>query len=240
MADSDTDQTINYDALTREALRGVVKKVLRDIEKHGLPGEHHLFISYDTCADGVIISKRLREEYPSEMTVVLQHRFWDLEIHEDHFQVKLTFNAIPERLIIPFKSIKVFYDPSVPYGLQFSASEMKVESVRRSPVLSDVTNQTDVTDRTPHTNDFSQPPLEYLAGKIPNLSTDTDTDTSISIGIRKISESVDTDNFELIDDEAIDVITDGSADETADQTETEERKKPATAEIVELDQFRKR
>ena len=234
MADNDTDQIIDYDALTREALRGVAKKVLSDIEKHGLPGEHHLFISFDTRADGVIISKRLREEYPSEMTVVLQHRFWDLEIHEDHFQVKLTFNAIPERLIIPFMSLKVFYDPSVPYGLQFSASEMKVESVGRSPVLSDATNRTDLPDRTPLTHDFSQPPLEYLAGKMPNLSTDTDTDTSINI--KEITELVDADNFELIDDEAIDVIS----EENADETETEERKKPATAEIVELDQFRKR
>ena len=220
MPDSDIDQTIDYDALTREALRGVAKKVLIDIEKHGLPGEHHLFISFDTRADGVIISKRLREEYPSEMTVVLQHRFWDLEIHDDHFQVKLTFNAIPERLIIPFNALKVFYDPSVPYGLQFSASEMKVESIRRPPVLSDATAHTDAAEHPHLSNEFSQTPLDFPAENIPNLATTED--------IAEVNELIEFDNLGLDDDDL------------TDQIETEDQEKSATAEIVELDQFRKR
>ena len=91
--------------------------------KSGLPGEHHFFIAFNTRADGVTISKRLLEKYPQEMTIVLQHRFWDLLVQEDRFEVKLSFDAIPERLVVPYTAIKVFFDPSVPYGLQFEESE---------------------------------------------------------------------------------------------------------------------
>jgi uncharacterized protein len=88
-----------------------------------LPGEHHFYIAFKTDAPGVMLSKRLREKYPEEMTVVLQHRFWDLVIADDHFEVKLTFDSVPERLVVPFAAIKVFFDPSVPYGLQFDEME---------------------------------------------------------------------------------------------------------------------
>ena len=100
-------------------MRGVVRAVLQQIVKSGLPGEHHFYISFLTQAPGVILSKRLREKYPSEMTIVLQHRFWDLIVSDDRFEVKLTFDGIPERLVVPFAAIKVFIDPSVRYGLQF-------------------------------------------------------------------------------------------------------------------------
>jgi hypothetical protein len=110
---------IDYEALAQEALRGVVRTVLSEVARTGLPGDHHFYISFDTQAAGASLSKRLREKYPEEMTIVLQHRFWDLIVLEDRFEVKLTFDGIPEKLVIPFAAIRVFFDPSVRYGLQF-------------------------------------------------------------------------------------------------------------------------
>ena len=112
-------QTIDYDALAQDAMRGLVRTVLTQITKTGLPGAHHFYISFETDIAGVSLSKRLKEKYPREMTIVLQHRFWDLSVTDDHFEVKLAFDGIPERLVVPFAAIKVFFDPSVPYGLQF-------------------------------------------------------------------------------------------------------------------------
>ena len=117
---------IRYDLLTQDALRGVVKKVLADVAARGLPGDHHLFISFDTRADGVKISDRLRAKYPEELTIVLQHQFWDLVVGEESFEVGVSFNGIPERLAVPFAAIKGFFDPSVQFGLQFElATEAK-------------------------------------------------------------------------------------------------------------------
>ena len=117
------EETLDYESLHREALRGVVRKVMMRIAKTGLPANHHFYISFATKAEGVGLSKRLREQYPDEMTIVLQHRFWDLHVHDDRFEVKLTFNSIPERLVIPYESLKVFFDPSVPFGLQFEQGD---------------------------------------------------------------------------------------------------------------------
>src|SRR6188474_374315 len=113
------EPTIDYEALAQDAMRGVVRTVLTQAAKQGLPGDHHFYVSFDTGASGVVLSKRLKEKYPSEMTIVLQHRFWDLIVSDERFEVKLTFDGIPERLVVPFAAIKVFIDPSVRYGLQF-------------------------------------------------------------------------------------------------------------------------
>jgi len=110
---------IRYDLLTQQALRGVVRNVLADAAKKGLPGEHHFFISFDTHADGVRISDRLLAQYPEEMTIILQHQFWDLKVAEDEFEVGLSFGGIPEKLTVPFEAINGFFDPSVQFGLQF-------------------------------------------------------------------------------------------------------------------------
>jgi hypothetical protein len=110
---------IRYDILAQEALRGVVRSVLTDTAKNGLPGEHHFYISFDTRADGVRLSPRMLGQYPEEMTVVLQHQFWDLVVNEDGFEVGVSFGGIPERLAVPFAAIKGFFDPSVQFGLQF-------------------------------------------------------------------------------------------------------------------------
>jgi len=110
---------IRYDLLAQDALRGVVKKVLSDVAKNGLPGEHHFFIAFNTKADGVKISNRLKSKYPEEITIVLQHQFWDLIVSDRNFEVGLSFNGIPEKLVVPFEAIKGFFDPSVQFGLQF-------------------------------------------------------------------------------------------------------------------------
>jgi hypothetical protein len=113
-----TDQ-IRYDLLTQQALRGVVRNVLADAAKNGLPDEHHFYISFDTRADGVRISERLRTQYPEDMTIILQHQFWDLKVADDEFEVGLSFGGIPEKLTVPFEAINAFFDPSVQFGLQF-------------------------------------------------------------------------------------------------------------------------
>jgi hypothetical protein len=111
---------IRYDILTQEALRGVVRTVLADAAAHGLPGEHHFFVSFDTNDPDVRMSPRLKAMYPAEMTVVLQHQFWDLVVNEENFEVGLSFNGIPERLTVPFSAVKGFFDPSVQFALQFA------------------------------------------------------------------------------------------------------------------------
>ena len=110
---------IRYDLLTQDALRTVMRTVLADVAAKGLPGGHHFYVTFDTRADGVRISPRLKVDFPAEMTIVLQHQFWDLKVGADHFDVGLAFNRIPERLHVPFRAVKAFVDPSVQFGLQF-------------------------------------------------------------------------------------------------------------------------
>jgi hypothetical protein len=110
---------IRYDILTQEALRGVVRTVLQDAASNGLPGEHHFYVSFNTRAEGVQLSPRMLAQYPEEMTIVLQHQFWDLTVNEERFEVGLSFGGIPERLTVPFEAVKRFFDPSVQFGLQF-------------------------------------------------------------------------------------------------------------------------
>jgi uncharacterized protein len=110
---------IRYDILAQEALRGVVRTVLTDAARKGLQGEHHFFISFDTRAEGVRLSPRLREQYPEEITIVLQHQFWDLKVDDEGFEVGLSFAGVPEKLAVPYTAIKSFVDPSVQFALQF-------------------------------------------------------------------------------------------------------------------------
>ncbi|MFM2422579.1 MAG: hypothetical protein RL291_1109 [Pseudomonadota bacterium] len=127
-----TDETtIDYEALELSARRFIVRSVLERVAKTGLPGGHHFYIAFLTQMPGVSMSKRLKERYPTDMTIVLQHRFWDLIVTEDRFEVKLTFESIPERLVVPFSAIRQFYDPSVPYGMQFD-DLMMIEEPRGS------------------------------------------------------------------------------------------------------------
>jgi hypothetical protein len=119
---------IRYDVLVRDAMLGVVRRVLSDAAEHGLPGEHHFFIAFQSTAEGVKLSPRLLAQYPEEMTVILQHQFWDLTVTEDRFEVGLSFGGIPERLVIPFNSIKRFSDPAAPFDVQFEPSDAATET----------------------------------------------------------------------------------------------------------------
>ncbi|MGH6836351.1 MAG: SspB family protein [Methylocella sp.] len=114
---------IRYDLLVQDAVRGVVRKVLSDVARDGVPGEHHFYVGFRTHARGVRLSSRMRELYPDEMTIVLQHQFWDLSVAEQAFEVGLSFQNIPEMLLIPFDAITSFADPSVGFELRFSVED---------------------------------------------------------------------------------------------------------------------
>ncbi|HET8920783.1 MAG TPA: ClpXP protease specificity-enhancing factor SspB [Xanthobacteraceae bacterium] len=121
------DDHIRYDLLAQQALRGVVRTVLIDVAKKGLPGEHHFKITFNTGAPGVRLSDRLRAQYPEAMTIILQHQFWDLAVGESGFEVGLSFGGIGERLAVPFDAIVAFYDPAVQFGFQFEAIDAAAE-----------------------------------------------------------------------------------------------------------------
>ncbi|MCR9135541.1 MAG: SspB family protein [Alphaproteobacteria bacterium] len=111
---------IRYDILAQDALRGVIRKVLTEVAATGsLPGEHHFFITFLTNAPGVRISAYLKEKYTEQMTIVIQHQFWDLKITDSYFEIGLSFSDKPEKLHIPFAAIRGFYDPSVNFELEF-------------------------------------------------------------------------------------------------------------------------
>jgi hypothetical protein len=136
---------IRYDILTQDAMRSLVQTVMADAATKGLPGEHHFFVSFDTRAEGVVLSPRLKAQYPKDMTIVLQHQFWDLTVTNDRFEVGLSFSGIPERLVVPFRAITGFADPSVQFVLQFAsvvddeetAEEASGESAARPPARHD-------------------------------------------------------------------------------------------------------
>jgi uncharacterized protein len=114
---------IRYDLLVQDALRGAVRKVLSDVARDGVPGDHHFYIGFRTHARGVRLSSRMRELYPDEMTIVLQHQFWDLSVTGEAFEVGLSFHNVPEMLLIPFDAVTRFADPSVGFELQFAVED---------------------------------------------------------------------------------------------------------------------
>ena len=114
---------LRYDLMVQDALKGVVRKILTEAGRDGLPGEHHFYITFRTGAPGVRLSQRLREKHPDEMTIVLQHQFWELNISEHSFEVGLSFSGVPERLLVPFDAITTFFDPSVQFGLKFETQD---------------------------------------------------------------------------------------------------------------------
>ena len=121
------EDLIRYDILVQEALRGVVRKVLSEVVRTGLPGEHHFYINFYTRAPGVRMSQRLLEQYDKEMTIVLQNQYWDLKVTDTGFEVGLSFDGHPETLAIPFSAMKGFFDPSVQFGLQLNGEETAPE-----------------------------------------------------------------------------------------------------------------
>ncbi|HEV2507535.1 MAG TPA: SspB family protein [Mesorhizobium sp.] len=132
------DDHIRYDILAQEALRGVMRKVLAEVARTGLPGNHHFFITFLTGAPGVRISSRLRERYPEQMTIVIQFQYWDLKVTEAGFEVGLSFSDIPEKLEIPFSAVRGFYDPSVNFELEFDVRTETADEVEEKPAVEPV------------------------------------------------------------------------------------------------------
>jgi hypothetical protein len=123
MTETPPDSLIPYDEIVQEALRAVVGRVLGQVEASSgtLPGNHHFYITFKTAAPGVSIPQHLKDRFPEEMTIVIQNKFWDLNVGEEGFSVGLSFNAIPAKLEVPFAAITAFVDPAVDFGLQFQA-----------------------------------------------------------------------------------------------------------------------
>ncbi|MEO7635176.1 MAG: ClpXP protease specificity-enhancing factor SspB [Sphingomicrobium sp.] len=123
MSDEPQESLIPYDEIVQDALRAVVGRVLREVEQTGaLPGEHHFYITFNTRMPGVAIPKHLSERFPEEMTIVIQHRFWDLKVEPDGFAVGLSFGGVPSTLRVPFAAVTQFHDPAVEFALTFQAN----------------------------------------------------------------------------------------------------------------------
>jgi uncharacterized protein len=148
---------IDYESLAQDAMRGLVRTVMLRVAKNGLPGDHHFYISFHTRGDGVTVSKRLLERYPDEMTIVLQNKFSDLKAFDDRFEVTLWFDSIPERLFIPYTAIKVFFDPSVPFGHQFEAAEAQAVASAQAPAARGQADRRGEDRPTPVTSMTSSP-----------------------------------------------------------------------------------
>lgn len=126
---------IRYDILAQDALRSVIRKVLTEVATTGhLPGEHHFFITFLTGAPGVRISQHLKAKYPEQMTIVVQHQFWELKVTDVGFEIGLSFSDTPERLVIPFNAIRGFYDPSVNFELEFDVAAGEEEEVESAEI----------------------------------------------------------------------------------------------------------
>jgi hypothetical protein len=124
MTDQTPDSLIPYDEIVQEALRAVVGRVLGEVERSGgLPGDHHFYITFKTQAPGVNIPKHLIERFPDEMTIVIQHKYWDLKVSDDGFEVGLTFSQVPAHLVIPFSALTAFVDPAVSFALHFQVAD---------------------------------------------------------------------------------------------------------------------
>ncbi len=151
------EDLMRYDQLAQAALKGVVREALRKVEKSGLPGEHHFYIQFNTRYPGVSIGDRLLERYPREMTVVLQHQFYNLQVTDERFQVELSFDNIPEKLVIPFAAIKGFLDPAVQFGLQFEVAP--AETAAGAEAKGEVTakSKTPATGSEPETEPTPDP-----------------------------------------------------------------------------------
>jgi hypothetical protein len=158
------EDLIRYDILAQEALRSVVRKVLAEVARAGLPGEHHFFISFVTRAPGVRLSQRLLAQYDKEMTIVLQNQFWDLKVTDTGFEVGLSFDGQPEILGVPYSAIKGFFDPSVQFGLQFDVGPVPGEAAE--------TEDGQATEAgTPDGGEAAAPPPEASGEKVVSLDS---------------------------------------------------------------------
>jgi len=231
------EHDIDYDALAQEAMRGVVRAVLSRVQKSGLPGNHHFYIAFDTRHPGVVLSKRLKSKYAEEMTIVLQHRFWELIVSDARFEVKLTFDGIPERLVVPFAAIKVFFDPSVPYGLQFDEAGAtrdgsgSVVGLNEDGVAGQITGVPGLGRATqrPATGDRKRPPRRARTDK---------EDEALPVGEEQMAEGAQGRRVEPTSRPHATLVpvatgSEAEADIPADAT-------PGQDNVISLDRFRKK
>jgi len=166
---------IGYQALLDAALRGVVRDALRRIEKQGLIGSHHFYLTFKTNFEGVDIPSFLAEQYPDEMTIILQHQFWGLKVREDEFEVALTFRKLPATLVIPFTALTKFFDPGVPFGLEFKTQEEPAPKAAPKPVTStaEATPLLQKSESDAETMAEEKPVAEKPAGEAEVVSLDS-------------------------------------------------------------------
>ena len=151
---------IRYDLLVQDALRSVVRKVLSDTARSGLIGDHHFNIAFKTHAPGVVVPPAVKQRFPDEMSIILQHEFWDLVVTQDAFEVSLNFSRKPERLTVPFDSITGFTDPSVPFGFKL---EPRVAEPAASPAPAAARQQASSPPPAPAKPALPKPPAQPVA-----------------------------------------------------------------------------
>jgi len=236
-----SDDHFQYDLLMMDAHRELIRQVLLKVEQTGLPGEHHFFIIFSTTHEGTSISDRLMAQYPQEMTIVLQHQYSNLKIHKDRFEIQLSFNRIPELLVIPFDAITGFVDPSVPFGLQLAGENnaglensigMLVPGLpQASPAeeleefLDEEETQADITASSDHSSsiEFLRPPEnEVSAASWKNDETSVPTIFPAKRNLRDVSAK---ESYQVVKNE---------------QDEEENQEDEVPANIVHLDAFRKK
>ncbi|WP_311274849.1 SspB family protein [Methylobacterium sp. WCS2018Hpa-22] len=211
------DDLIRYDLLVQDALRGVVRKVLTDAAREGLAGEHHFYVSFRTEAPGVRMSQRLREKYPQDMTIVLQHQFWDLGVTEHAFEVGLSFSGVPERLLVPFDALSGFFDPSVQFGLKFDLNE---------------TAEDDASDDAPQVPGSKNAP-RGAASEPSEIMPKGNAVAAIGVSVPKLLPAQGA-------SQNLDKTEDGSDGKPARPAAKKPEGGEAGAEVVSLDAFRKK
>ena len=143
---------IGYEALTQAAMRGVVREALKRARTNGgLPGDHHFYITFRTKAPGVRMADYLVERFPVDMTIVVQHQFWDLEVHDGHFEIILKFSGVPQHLFVPYAAITRFFDPSVNFGLTFEAQDKDASVIAPTSEVKAPENETPESANQPGT-----------------------------------------------------------------------------------------
>lgn len=244
-----SDDHFNYDQLMLDAHRELIRQVLLKVEQTGLPGEHHFFIIFSTTHQGTRISDRLRAQYPKEMTIVLQHQYSNLKILRDRFEIQLSFNRIPELLVIPFNAITGFVDPSVPFGLQLAgesaaglensigmlvpglpqtASEETAQGFPPGEAITDSSIPVDHSSNYElNIGDETEAELEAVTDMWESEDTSVPSIFSSKTSLHEVSAD-DTDSSSSDDSADIELIDDEDEDDTEN------------ANIVQLDAFRKK
>lgn len=217
-----SEDLIRYDILAQDALRGVVKKVLTEIAGTGLPGEHHFYITFNTQAPGVRLSPRLLAKYPNDMTIVLQHQFWDMQTSEAAVEIGLSFDGIPEKLYIPYTSIISFIDPSVHFSLQFEVEEREDDEDNEEDALILEEEQDDII-------------LSVIGD-----SNEIDKDETPQKDKEKKKDKNKKEEARVTGIDNSDSQRSGSSSEAATQDEEKSDDKSDGADIVSLDAFRKK